>query len=279
MILKGRPGAVYYLSVSLASSATNKGGSGNENQEARAEVDARLSKAPILYAASVNGYIAGGTQTTGYSNVGVFLYEGRVHCSGTVVGPRTILTAAHCLWGYDKSKLTFALGSNYHYPTIGPLPVADVAFPSDAGGPYKYNPHTYEDDIGVVHMASPFSGVKPAVLFADSAAWPQILSSLQSLLFVGFGFNVVDGEQAGLGIKREGQWRIDTVQNRSFSFKVPGLNTCYGDSGGPAFVEAKVQGAPALLLAGVTSVGDQACTQGTETRVDAYAAWLKGRIL
>lgn len=272
-LLRGKPGAIYYLKVALVGRATDRGGCCEQKWAGSATVDLRIAKAPILYAASYQGYIAGGKQTTGYRNVGVFLLEGRVHCSGTVVGPRTVLTAAHCMHGYDRRKLVFVLGSNYQYPEAGPYAVDAVLVPDGSDGSFSYNPRTYEDDIGVVHLASPVT-VTPAALFAGVPSWNDILAQKNSLLFVGFGFNVIAGELVGLGVKREGNWRVDTVLNRVFKFAVPGMSTCIGDSGGPAFVEADQ-----LLLAGITSMGDAACTQGVDTRVDAYRRWLEGKIL
>src|SRR5690606_35169171 len=46
---------------------------------------------------------------------------------------------------------------------------------------------------------------------------------------------------------------------------------CFGDSGGPAFV----QRGGTWYLGGITSWGDAYCTQfGVSTRVDAYASWI-----
>jgi secreted trypsin-like serine protease len=115
---------------------------------------------------------------------------------------------------------------------------------------------------------------KTVVFYQQIPSWDTILNKHQSLLFVGFGFNVVGGDLVGVRVKREGAWPIDGVTNRTISFSVPDKNTCHGDSGGPTFVETT----QALLLAGVTSGGDDACTQGIETRIDAYSSWLNKRI-
>lgn len=112
-MLHGTPGAVYYLSISLPVSATNGGGCCEDKTTAAATVDVQLAKAPIFFSASEVGFIAGGKQTTGYKNVGVILLDGKVHCSGTVVGKQTVITAAHCLQGYDKQQMKFVLGANY----------------------------------------------------------------------------------------------------------------------------------------------------------------------
>lgn len=277
-ILQGRPGKIFYLNVSLPSQTSDKGGGGSKTQHAAATVDIRLSKAPILYSGYIAGYIRGGRQTSSYKNVGVILLDRQVHCTGTVIGPKTVLTAAHCLNGVDKTKMTFVLGANYQYPDPagGPFQVSDVAFPDGSDGVFTFNPKTYADDIGIIHLTNPVS-VEPATLHQATPSWDEILSQHISLLFVGFGFNVIQGDTVGIGIKREGEWQIDKIDNRTISFAVPGLNTCYGDSGGPAFVESST--GATLLLAGITSGGNDDCTQGTDTRVDAYKVWLNGKVL
>lgn len=275
-ILRGQPGAVYYLTASLTADASNNGGCCEQRHMNSAVVDVRLTKAPILFSGYVTGYIRGGKQTSGFKNVGVLLLDGQVHCTGTVVGPKTVLTAAHCLHGFDKSKLTFILGSNYLYPDTdgGPFKVARTLYPDGTNGAFKFNPASYEDDVGVVYLETPLS-IKPAVLFQGTPSWDDIVNQNQTLLFVGFGFNVIADDMVGIGVKREGKWRISTVNNRVFDFSVPGSSTCYGDSGGPAFVET----ATSLLLAGITSSGNSDCTQGRDARVDAYLDWLKDKIL
>ena len=76
------------------------------------------------------------------------------------------------------------------------------------------------------------------------------------------------------GIKREAPWAIQQVENRRVAFKVPGKNTCKGDSGGPAFLIVNAQ----LVQMAITSGGDSDCTTGFETRVDAYQSWVTGKV-
>ncbi len=195
---------------------------------------------------------------------------------GTVIGKSTVLTAAHCLQGFEVEKMMFVLGDNYQYPYKpggGPFAAASATYPDGSTEPFKFNPKTYEDDIGLLYLRDPIQAVN-ATLYGLAPTWDDILNKHQSLLFVGFGFNKIAGDLVGMGIKREGSWVIDTVNNRTIAFAVEGLNTCHGDSGGPAFVETP----GALLLAAVTSTGDDACTHGVDTRVDAYSSWLAGKV-
>lgn len=274
-LIQGRPGAVYYLDAKLAASAQNEGGCCQDGRALDASVDVRLTRAPIHYSAMATGFIAGGRQTNSFKNVGALLLDGNAHCSGTVIGPRTVLTAAHCVYLQESevTRFSFSLGSNVLQPEHGPFKVVGFDYPSGEPAGFRYNDVTLEDDIAVVYLDAPVS-ISFATLHAGTPPWDEIMRQQLALTFVGFGFNVIDGEMVGLGVKREASWAINGVQNRRVSFKVAGLNTCHGDSGGPALLDL----AQSMVLVAITSGGDSKCTEGFDTRVDAYRAWLDPRV-
>jgi secreted trypsin-like serine protease len=162
---------------------------------------------------------------------------------------------------------------NVLQPDGAPVAVIDFTYPKGVPSGFSYNPKTYEDDIGLVYLKQPVK-TKPVPLHGGSPTWEDINAKRLSLTFVGFGYDVVDEQKFGSGIKREASWSIDAVENRRVLFRVPGKNTCKGDSGGPAFYP--IAGKRVQLA--VTSGGDPDCTTGFETRVDVFLPWLEGQI-
>lgn len=281
-ILRGRPGNLYVLKLSLPLSATDQGGCCSDAKTGSATIRAgiRIEKAPILDAKrNLVPYIGGGSQTTGFKNVGAIVLDGKLHCSGTLIAKRTVLTAAHCIHGFEDRLKTIGVvifGSNLLQPELPAAKIVDSAYPkSERDLRDNYNPMTYDNDVGVLYLDSPLQ-IAEVALHDGDPAWSKVLDDQTNLTFVGFGYDVVEDQQVGLGIKREASWHISNVQERSVFFKVPGLNTCKGDSGGPAFL---IQGGKMVQM-GITSTGvsNDCVGGGHEMRVDFYMPWIKPRL-
>ncbi|NHZ33379.1 S1 family peptidase [Massilia rubra] len=274
--IQARPGAIFYLSAALTSNAGNTGACCSDQSGNSARLDVNLRKAPLLASQrELEPYIGGGKQTTSYKSVGALLLKGELHCTGTLIGKSTVLTAAHCLHGYEKqlAAMTFLIGANLQQPTFGPVAVSELAFPKDSASGFQYNAKTLEDDIGLVYLAQP-ANIAALPLHDGNPNWKDLVDKQTSLTFVGYGYDVVDSQPVGSGIKREGSWYVNHVENRRVSFGVPGKNTCKGDSGGPAFLIENGK----IIQVAITSSGSSDCTTGVETRVDAYKTWLASRI-
>lgn len=278
-ILRGRPGNLYILKLSLPLSAIDQGGCCSDAKTGSATFRAaiRIEKAPILDAKrDLVPYIAGGNQTLGFKNVGAIVLDGKLHCSGTLISKQTILTAAHCIHGFENRLKTVGFvvfGANLLQPEVPPVRIVDLAYPKfEKDSMDNYDPKTYNNDVGVLYLDSP-PPIAPTALHTGEPEWTEVRDNQTNLTFVGFGYDVVEDQQVGLGIKREASWHISDVQERSVFFKVPGLNTCKGDSGGPAFL---IQGGKMVQMA-VTSTGvnNDCVGGGNEMRVDFYSAWIK----
>lgn len=180
-----------------------------------------------------------------------------VTCSGTLVAPRVVLTAAHCVENVDAPQVlsvVFAPEVARALTTERVRVVEGRLHPGwDAG----------ENDIGALILAED-APVAPVSL--ELSALPSDLLG-RTTRVVGFGID----DQGETGSRRSGTARVTAVEAGTFSIAAePGMS-CGGDSGGPSFLE--VNGVERIL--GVTSFGDVACTIGTNTRVDVHAAFLR----
>jgi len=212
-------------------------------------------------AAHVTGQnrIVGGTAFSEIPGTGALLLNGQMHCSATLITKRTIVTAGHCVFGYAASAMTFVIGPNIKKPSYTLKVKSITAHP-------QYDEQNISNDIGLVELEK------------DAPVEPlPVLASLDdtfvgsSLLFVGYG--VTNGyTQTGDGEKRAVSIKLSKVNAQTFRYDDPRLNTCNGDSGGPAFYKDE---AGKYFIVGVTSYGDAYCTKyGVDTRVDIYKTFL-----
>jgi hypothetical protein len=206
--------------------------------------------------ASSEGAIVDGTPTTTHPTVGKIRFDGRDICTGTLVGPHTVLTAAHCILG-DASRYAFVLGAHaYPAADAGQHPRWDESADNGEG--------LY--DVGLLLLAAS-PGIAPSRLATTA---PHVG---EAITLVGFG--VTGQSQNDYGTKRIATNVIDQLAPTKLYFAASSGTgtTCYGDSGGPAF--ATVNGAEVQV--GITSGGQAPCETGYawDTRVDAYADWIR----
>ena len=180
-----------------------------------------------------------------------------VTCTGTLIAPRVVLTAAHCV---ENANAPQVLSVVFAAETARALPAERVRVIDGRQHPAW---RAGENDIGVLLLAEdapvapvPWMGL---ALSADLVG--------RTTRVVGFGLD----DQGKMGSRRSGTARVTALHAGTFSIEArPGMS-CGGDSGGPSFLD--VDGVE--HIAGVTSFGDLACTTGTNTRVDVHAAFLQ----
>lgn len=219
-----------------------------------------VGEADIETTRTQSSEIIGGQSFSGLPAVGAMVVNGSPSCTGTLIEKRKVLTAAHCLEGL-RGNVQFTFGRSAFNPTES-IPVE--AFAIHPG----YDSRNISNDIGYL-VLSRDATVQPMEVLTESMdqSWVG-----RTLLFVGYG--ATNGNTgSGGGFKRSVSMQIDQVGGTQFAYIDSNRNTCFGDSGGPAFWRDPVS--QELKVAGVTSYGDQTCAQfGVDTRVDTYIPFL-----
>jgi subtilisin-like proprotein convertase family protein/V8-like Glu-specific endopeptidase len=205
--------------------------------------------------------IVNGEQTSDYEAVG---YVGPLGCTGTLISPTHVLTAAHCTEGVGNTQGSFEVGGQtYNTTRIHNHP--------------DYNPNDFSrgDDLAIMELDRPVDGVTPMQIFRQT---PQV-GTMLTLVGFGEGGTSTGGFDSSDTGKQVGQTELEEVTNEHIAWnfdKHTESNTAPGDSGGPAFIQSNGQ----FLIAGVTSGGDgDAHTLGDysfDTRIDVHAAWIDG---
>jgi hypothetical protein len=204
-------------------------------------------------------------------------------CSGTLIAPDIVLTAAHCLDVARRNRRTFTTMSpaslaiyfgNHAASDPNPLVVGvqtTLIHPA-------YDRFSSANDIALVRLVAPIQGLAPV------PALPANLGLVGSdigtpLDFAGFGLTETGSSSVklhaeaplgGFGCTVAG-CPDPGVAATMISYAQPDAGPCSGDSGGPAFIQRN--GAP--YVAGVTSYGDRGCIiYGVSTRADAFDGFI-----
>jgi len=199
--------------------------------------------------------IVNGSTDPGHPAVGLLKASsgyGAGICTATLIGKKTVLTAAHCVQG--KSMVTFQVGGKaYQAVKITPHPSYSYSVLN------KY-------DVAVLVLNQAVNGISPHAL---AKAPPKVG---ETLTIVGFG--ITNTGYKNSGTKRVAQNSISSVKSQYFRFSGAGNgkgNVCSGDSGGPSF---RSEGGKEVL-AGVHSTASQPCGYaGNDMRVDVFHDWI-----
>lgn len=202
----------------------------------------------------VNGVVDQGHPSVGKVTTRTPIANHRISvgtCTGTLVGPRSVLTAAHCLASIPAKHATFAIGGRDYR-------VSSRKIHPDYTGRGV--------DLAVMTLSRRVAAITPSPIARRS---PGLFGRVT---LVGFGLTSENG--SGLGTKRKGDNRVAWVSPTKLLF-VYGTTICGGDSGGPTFVKRGTT----EQLAGVHAFTFGACGKnGVDIRSDVFRAWIAQQI-
>ncbi len=202
--------------------------------------------------------VIGGAEDSGDLAV-VAVFVGGL-CTGTLVAPRIVLTAAHCVADAIESgntnfgQVRFGDGRG---PWIDTISIVDMTMHR------LYNPPAFlQHDIALVRLGRDApENISPIPMNTRPITEEDIGLEVR---VVGFGNN--DGVNAeGAGFKRQTRTPLTDVRRRHIGYGDANANTCQGDSGGPTFMTFD----GVEVVVGVTSYGSDLCRATSYmTRVD-----------
>ncbi len=247
-----------------------------------ATVGLALAGSGLTPAAAITGGQPDGEQHPNVALLAFYSEDGdtnsRFRCSGTLVTPTVVLTAAHCTDGIEgKTLITFK--SELAETPPSPLPRAEddlgdstsdtgytevpPGYPGYLAGTAFTHPD-YSDftdvndwnDVGVVVLDEPVDDVEPATIaprnYLNAYAQPVLNKTIFTL--VGYGTEVrkpISGPQKPTPQSYPLLRRVTTSNGQKLTPQIVQMNgnpanviagggTCFGDSGGPSFLNGFV---------------------------------------
>lgn len=178
--------------------------------------------------------VVGGKETFEHPEVGM-VWKGGGLCTGTLIRPNVVLTAAHCVTGSPKDEDVSTVQPSYAFEIRASAEVkqrfaVDRAYAVPSAADFDGSQSWRKKDIALLRLATPVPATLAKPLrAAPSWPWPGARVAL-------YGYGCTDratgenGRRPGTGVKRklERNWTVGLALGWTET-----QNVCQGDSGGP----------------------------------------------
>uniref|UniRef100_A0A8W7K914 Peptidase S1 domain-containing protein n=1 Tax=Anopheles albimanus TaxID=7167 RepID=A0A8W7K914_ANOAL len=233
--------------------------------------------------------IVGGqeTQVNQYPWMTMLQYSGTFYCGGSLISDRHVLTAAHCVHGFNPKKISVVLMEHDRVSTTESMTrSARVLRVIEHKG---YNSNNYNSDIAILRLDTvmtiddklrpvclptpkkPFSGYDGIVTGWGATSENGAISTNLQEVTVPIMSNA-DCRKTGYGASRI----TDNMMCAGYSEGKK--DSCQGDSGGPLHIMKQDSTENIHQIAGIVSWGE-GCAKpnypGVYTRVNRFGTWIR----
>jgi secreted trypsin-like serine protease len=210
-------------------------------------------------------------------------------CSGTLIAPDVVLTAAHCMVDQKGWKVTTTSPGDVRVFLGDSAPATETLPVSETWVHPNYDPRELVNDIALVRLSNSTNLTPIPALPAALGLTQADVDAALPMDHVGYGYSDLAKTEYGeklhnvlplgaLGCTIEG-CPAGVPADTQFSYSQLDADVvegpCNGDSGGPQFIVRD----GVTYVAGITSWGDAQCDlYGVSTTVDAYEAEIEAFI-
>jgi MYXO-CTERM domain-containing protein len=236
---------------------------------------------------SDEAYVIGGNLTTEgkFPGVGGLMADiggGQVElgCTGTLIAPDAVLTAAHCvdpaIWGDAVPGFTLALDAT-----------GATGTPAFTPGRAKFAHESFDIqaeisdglsqffDVGVVLLAEPITSVEPVRMIRPD----QVAALVADLDLEIAGYGRTSNDTDDYGVMYDAVTKVISLNPSELQVGMgaPQPQNCNGDSGGPGMADVG-DGRRVVGIVSRSFSGAECTNGGVDTRVDFYLDWIHSKV-